>query len=49
MWLPDPQVAEVISDVREPIMDTVQPVDENMSRRQQVQVRKIFYNQRSQT
>ncbi|XP_008315148.1 condensin complex subunit 3 [Cynoglossus semilaevis] len=34
-------VAEVISDVREPIMDTVQPVDENMSRRQQVQLAEV--------
>lgn len=32
------QVAEIISDVREPIMEVSQPVDENESRRQQVQV-----------
>lgn len=32
------QVAEIISDVREPITGTSQPVDENQSRRQQVQV-----------
>ena len=32
------QVAEIISDVREPITEASQPVDENMSRRQQVQV-----------
>lgn len=32
------QVAEIISDVREPIMEANQPVDENESRRQQVQV-----------
>lgn len=32
------QVAEIISDVREPIMEASQPVDENLSRRQQVQV-----------
>lgn len=34
------QVAEIISDVREPIMEANQPVDENESRRQQVQVGK---------
>lgn len=32
------QVAEIISDVREPITEVSQPVDENKSRRQQVQV-----------
>lgn len=37
-WLCVAQVAEIISDVREPIMEASQPVDENESRRQQVQV-----------
>lgn len=32
------QVAEIISDVREPITEVSQVVDENQSRRQQVQV-----------
>ncbi|XP_068448289.1 condensin complex subunit 3 [Clinocottus analis] len=34
-------VAEIISDVREPIMEAVQPVDQNMSRRQQVQLAEV--------
>ncbi|XP_030591275.1 condensin complex subunit 3 isoform X2 [Archocentrus centrarchus] len=34
-------VAEIISDVREPIMETSQPVDENESRRQQVQLAEV--------
>lgn len=37
-WLCVPQVAEIISDVREPIMEASVPMDENMSRRHQVQV-----------
>lgn len=37
-WLCVAQVAEIISDVREPIMEASQPVDENERRRQQVQV-----------
>lgn len=37
-WLCLTQVAEIISDVREPITEASQPVDENESRRQQVQV-----------
>lgn len=37
-WLCVTQVAEIISDVREPIMEASQLVDENESRRQQVQV-----------
>lgn len=37
-WLCVTQVAEIISDVREPIMEASQPLDENESRRQQVQV-----------
>lgn len=32
------QVAEIISDVREPITEPSQPLDQNQSRRQQVQV-----------
>ncbi|KAM7394250.1 hypothetical protein PAMP_021063 [Pampus punctatissimus] len=34
-------VAEIISDVREPIMEASQPVDENESRRQQVQLAEV--------
>ncbi|KAL7404251.1 hypothetical protein ABVT39_012033 [Epinephelus coioides] len=34
-------VAEIISDVREPITEASQPVDENMSRRQQVQLAEV--------
>ncbi|XP_059198484.1 condensin complex subunit 3 isoform X2 [Centropristis striata] len=34
-------VAEIISDVREPIMEASQPVDENVSRRQQVQLAEV--------
>ncbi|KAM8879313.1 condensin complex subunit 3 isoform 3-T6 [Spinachia spinachia] len=34
-------VAEIISDVREPIMEASQPVDQNMSRRQQVQLAQV--------
>ncbi|XP_060949578.1 condensin complex subunit 3 [Limanda limanda] len=34
-------VAEIISDVREPIMEASQPVDEIMSRRQQVQLAEV--------
>ncbi|XP_074552794.1 condensin complex subunit 3 [Halichoeres trimaculatus] len=34
-------VAEIISDVREPIMEVSQPVDENESRRQQVQLAEV--------
>lgn len=37
-WLCVTQVAEIISDVREPIMEASRPVDENENRRQQVQV-----------
>lgn len=37
-WLCVTQVAEIISDVREPIMEASQLVDENERRRQQVQV-----------
>ncbi|XP_027873036.1 condensin complex subunit 3 [Xiphophorus couchianus] len=44
--IPDDQrriqtVAEIISDVREPIMEVSQPVDENRSRRQQVQLAEV--------
>ncbi|MED6247298.1 hypothetical protein ATANTOWER_022637 [Ataeniobius toweri] len=44
--IPDDQrriqtVAEIISDVREPITEASQPVDENMSRRQQVQLAEV--------
>uniref|UniRef100_A0A8D3CMX2 Non-SMC condensin I complex, subunit G n=1 Tax=Scophthalmus maximus TaxID=52904 RepID=A0A8D3CMX2_SCOMX len=35
------RVAEIISDVREPIMEASQPVDENESRRQQVQLAEV--------
>ncbi|XP_023274314.1 condensin complex subunit 3 [Seriola lalandi dorsalis] len=34
-------VAEIISDVREPIMEASQPVDENKSRRQQIQLAEV--------
>ncbi|KAK2817026.1 hypothetical protein Q5P01_025217 [Channa striata] len=34
-------VAEIISDVREPIMEASQPVDENESRRQQIQLAEV--------
>ncbi|XP_076026348.1 condensin complex subunit 3 isoform X2 [Genypterus blacodes] len=34
-------VAEIISDVREPITEDARPVDENMSRRQQVQLAEV--------
>ncbi|KAM6941539.1 condensin complex subunit 3 [Lycodopsis pacificus] len=34
-------VAEIISDVREPIMEASQPLDENTSRRQQVQLAEV--------
>ncbi|XP_073323296.1 condensin complex subunit 3 [Pagrus major] len=34
-------VAEIISDVREPIMEASQPVDQNESRRQQVQLAEV--------
>ncbi|XP_049428619.1 condensin complex subunit 3 [Epinephelus fuscoguttatus] len=34
-------VAEIISDVREPITEASQPADENMSRRQQVQLAEV--------
>ncbi|CAG5940268.1 unnamed protein product [Menidia menidia] len=34
-------VAEIISDVREPIMEVAQPVDESASRRQQVQLAEV--------
>ncbi|XP_037621500.1 condensin complex subunit 3 [Sebastes umbrosus] len=34
-------VAEIISDVREPIMEASQPVDQNVSRRQQVQLAEV--------
>ncbi|XP_035021313.2 condensin complex subunit 3 isoform X1 [Hippoglossus stenolepis] len=34
-------VAEIISDVREPIMEASQPVDKNASRRQQVQLAEV--------
>lgn len=36
------QVAEIISDVTEPIMEASEPLDENMSRRQQIQVSQSF-------
>lgn len=44
--IPDDQrriqcVAEIISDVREPITETAQVVDENLSRRQQVQLAEV--------
>lgn len=44
--IPDDQrriqcVAEIISDVREPIMDTCQPKDENKRRQQQVQLAEV--------
>uniref|UniRef100_A0A8C3AKG2 Non-SMC condensin I complex, subunit G n=1 Tax=Cyclopterus lumpus TaxID=8103 RepID=A0A8C3AKG2_CYCLU len=34
-------VAEIISDVRDPIMEASKPVDQNMSRRQQVQLAEV--------
>ncbi|KAF3687656.1 Condensin complex subunit 3 [Channa argus] len=34
-------VAEIISDVREPIMEASQPLDENESRRQQIQIAEV--------
>ncbi|XP_037327621.2 condensin complex subunit 3 [Pungitius pungitius] len=34
-------VAEIISDVREPIMEATRPVDQNVSRRQQVQLAQV--------
>ncbi|TNN69357.1 Condensin complex subunit 3 [Liparis tanakae] len=34
-------VAEIISDVREPIMEASKPVDQNMTRRQQVQLAEV--------
>ncbi|XP_022614293.1 condensin complex subunit 3 [Seriola dumerili] len=44
--IPDDQrciqtVAEIISDVREPIMEASQPVDENKSRQQQIQLAEV--------
>lgn len=47
-WLCVAQVAEIISDVREPITGASQPVDENERRRQQVQVGDTLPNENAQ-